>query len=336
MKFSEFNLLRKRLQKDIPIYEPEYVFLNKYNNVESMTTKEFTEALENSMEHIRKRRAMKPAMVFKLTQTVNQTNLPQHIKDDMIDQLHKYEDSKNGEIPDIELPLKPYPHITFTCKKTYSEAHNAFLIKVQEIQESNINILKKHIKTAQQDQLNVSIIKMMCDEMNKVFPKLGDELWELTMDFIGSLAFRTTQEAKLIVKKISLLLQKYKFPSKENKTHFIQTTIDMIKKCYSPPKRQNLANAINSLIKQSQKPSMNVDSNIRSKNIQIDTQSENVIRLKQYLLLSIPSRVTRRTHMNSINAVMKYIETHPNISKTKIMRWARDIKIGRFTVKELQ
>ena len=81
---------------------------------------------------------------------------------------------------------------------------------------------------------------------------------------------------------------------------------------------------------------MNVDSNIRSKNIQIDTQSENVIRLKQYLLLSIPSGVTRRTHMNSINAVMKYIETHPNISKTKIMRWARDIKIGRFTVKELQ
>ncbi len=80
LTFSEFNSLRNKLQKDIPNYEPEYAFLNNYHNVENMTAKEFTETIKSSKNNIRKRKAMKPSMVFELTQMVLQENLPSNIK----------------------------------------------------------------------------------------------------------------------------------------------------------------------------------------------------------------------------------------------------------------
>lgn len=329
MIFSEFNSLRDQLQKDISVYEPEYKFLSNYQNVINMTAKEFAETIESSKNHIRKRKAMKPTMVFKLTQIVNQTSLPKHIKNYMIDQLHKYEDCKKNEKPDIELSLRPYPDImTFTCKKTYSEAHNAFSAQVQETQEENISILKKYIKTAQQDQTNVSIIKIICESINKDFPQLGNEFWELTMDFIGSLAFRTTAEAKIVIKKISLLLKKCKFTSDKVKQQFTQKTIEMIKKCYSNPKRQKLMLVINLLIKQSQ---------IRRIKTEPKTQPKsNITDLEKSLLISIPNGTKIRAHIKSRDAIIEYIKTHPNISRSKIAQWIQDIKTGRFTIKELR
>lgn len=327
MTFSEFNSLRNKLQKDIPNYEPEYAFLNNYHNVANMTTKEFTETIESSKNNMRKRKAMKPSMVFELTQMVLQENLPSNIKEDMIDQLHTYEDCKLSERPDIEINLTPYPSMTFVCRKTYLDAHNEFIIQFQKVKKENINVMKQYIKIARQNQENISTIKDICESINKDFPQLGNEFWELTMDFIGSLAFRTTDEAKIIIKKISLLLKKCKFTSDKDKKQFTQKTIEMIKKCYSKPKRPKLVLVINSLTKQSQ---------IYPTKVVPKIQPKNATYLEQYLLSSIPNGTKKRAHIKSRDAIIEYIKIHPNISRSKIVQWVQDIKTGRFTIKELR
>lgn len=325
MIFSEFNSLRNQLQKDIPSFEPEYVFLNNYRNVINMTPEEFAEAIDNCKDHIRKRRAMKPAMVFKLTQIANQASLPQHIKSDIIDQLHKYEDCKLSEIPDIEISLKPYPTMTFMCKKTYSDAHNEFAIQVQEIQEQNIKILKKYIKNAQEDQTNITIIKTICEEINKKFPELGNELYEMSITFIGALVFKDTQEAKLIIKKISTLLSKIKFSSQKEKTEFIQEIIQMLKNHCNKPKRSELANTINILIKRSQIQQQNTKQTVYT----AKTSAEKL------LLSIIPNGTKNKYHIRKRNAIIEYLRKNPNTPISKVRKWANGIRTGAFTLREL-
>ncbi len=187
--------------------------------------------------------------------------------------------------------------------------------------------MKQYIKIARQDQENISTIKDICESINKDFPQLGNEFWELTMDFIGSLVFRTTDEAKIIIKKISLLLKKCKFTSDRDKKQFTQKTIEMIKKCYLKPKRPKLVLVIKSLTKQSQ---------IRSTKVAPKIQPKNATYLEQYLLSSIPNGTKKRSHIKSKDAIIEYIKIHPNISRSKIVQWVQDIKTGRFTIKELR
>ncbi len=326
MTFSKFNSLKNQLQKDVPIYEPEYKFLSNYDNVMNMTTEELSKAIETSKDHIRTRIAMKPTMVFNLTQITARVNLPKHIKENIIDQLNKYEDCKSGETANIEIPLIPYPAMTFTCKKTHSEAHEAFMMKVQEIQKSNIDILKKYIRTEQQDQTNVSIIKTMCENINRTFPKLGNELWEISMDFIGSLTFRTTQEARLIIKKIFNLLKTMKFPSQNKKNEFIQEIIQMIKNCYTPPKRDKMANMIR------------VMQTFQSQSLRTSSSNVLVARtpMERVLFNIIPNTSKNKNHIQKRNKILKYLRENPKTPMYIVRRWAEGIKNGSFSLRELE
>ena len=207
------------------------------------------------------------------------------------------------------------------CKKTYSDAHNEFTAQVHEIQNENINILKKYIKSSQQDQTNISAIKVMCESINKEFPELGDSLWDLAIDFIGSLAFRTTKEARSIIKKMHSLLQNCEFSSNQEKHLFIQKMIHMIKKCYTNPKRPKLADVINLLIEQYK--------------ICISRKTKKTSNEK-FLLACIPNGTKNKSHIKRRDAVIEYVKKHPEVTKSTLINWVRDIKNGSFTLKVLE
>lgn len=57
---------------------------------------------------------------------------------------------------------------------------------------------------------------------------------------------------------------------------------------------------------------------------------------EKYLYSSIPDSTKHKFHVKKRDAIIAYIKKHPEISFQKVTQWVADIKIGAFTLKELE